>query len=171
MADRRSMVRWNRNADMNSVTTSLRLASESLRAQVEDVALDAAEAGADGMREAIHASGRVKTGKMVDAIGTDVDAYDTVVHTYFGWDKTRGDWGRGGSGGGPWEDYFGYQEHGFWHVNAEKWIEGIQAAMHGAQRAKSVMAAGMKRLNLRRKVTRRMQLGFDPDNTRRTEKP
>lgn len=170
MADRRSMVRWNRNADMNSVTTSIRLAEDSLKEQVAEVALDAAQAGADGMQEAILASGRIKTGAMHDAIGTDAEFHDTVVHTYFGWDKNRGDWGRGGSGG-AWEDYYGFQEHGFWHVNAEKWIEGIQAAMHGAQRAKSVLAAGMKRLNLRRKVTRRMQLGFDPANTRRTEKP
>lgn len=171
MADRRSMVRWNRNADMNSVTSSLRDIRENLVGQVEDVVMESTEAGAEGMREAIRmdtktdwvgtgqyaTEGRQDHGLMLDGIKEDIEPHGTLIRGHFGWLK----------GTSEWLDYFGYQEHGFRHWVSGAWIPGVQAAMHGAQRAKSVMAAGMKSLNLRRKVTRRMQKGYDPDNAAR----
>ena len=176
MADRRSIIRWNRNADINTITTSLRLAQESLREGALEVVLDATEAGAEGMREAIRTDnqtqwvgkgqfateGRQDHGLFLDGVKEDAEIFDTVARGKFGWIKSTGDWGD--TEGSEWLNYFGYQEHGFRHWLSGNWIPGVQAAYHGAQRAKAVMAAGMKRLSLRRKVSRRMKMGYDPKN-------
>lgn len=170
MADRRSVVRWNRNADFNTFTTSLRVKSQNLQDQIANLVMDTAEAGAEGMREAIRtdnqtqwvgegqyaSQGRQDDGLFLDGIKSDIEVHNTIMRGEFGWLDNS-----------DWLDYFGYQEHGFNHVLAETWIPGVQAGYHGAVAAKSEAESGMKNLNLNRQVSRRMQTGYDPLNTKR----
>lgn len=170
MADRRSRVRWNRNADINTFTTSLRVKSDNLKDAIGEVVMDTAEAGAEGMREAIRTDtqtswvgdgqyaneGRQDDGFFLAGVKEDIEVYNTIIRGEFGWLDDS-----------DWLDYFGYQEHGFQHVGINEWIPGVQAAFHGANRAKSVAQEGMNSLNLNRKVTKRLGSGFDPSNAGR----
>lgn len=78
----------------------------------------AAERGADLMQKFIVHEGRVDTTKMYRAV-----SYTTPKSSYF---YARFGWGLNGN---PYEDYFWYQEHGFNHVGAGRYIEGMHAML------------------------------------------
>jgi hypothetical protein len=79
-------------------------------------------------------SGRVVTGKMLDAVGSTRATVDnTTVSAEFGWiDNT--------------EDYFAYQDQGFWHVWANRTVEGMHSLASGMAAAREKLYEGVDKI-------------------------
>jgi hypothetical protein len=64
--------------------------------------------------------GRVASGKMLDAVESDMEVDDNHVRGEFGWIDN-------------YEDYFGFQEAGFYHVRAQREVASMHALSDAAE--------------------------------------
>lgn len=90
---------------------------------VDDSLKLAAMEGADKMETVMLQENRIDTAKMLDGVSIDARGSNQFNRRYrFGWLKNP-------------QDYFLYQEEGFWHWGAGKSIEGIFALKQGFDHA------------------------------------
>lgn len=82
------------------------------------------------------APGRVHTGKMLDAVESDVKRGATHMVAEFGWLDE-----------GKYADYFMHQEHGFQNVMAKVTVEGMHALATAATVAETSLSNVVKRAN------------------------
>jgi hypothetical protein len=135
-----------------AMITDIRRLTDGMVDQVEEIFIDTAYEAADEMQQIIKSDasstptglargdiGRVKTGAMHDSAGqVDVARGRSQIAARFGY--------RGAD-----EDYFVYQDRGFQHVGANKWIEGTNALLTAMGSARERFQARMLAIGLRRK--------------------
>lgn len=93
----------------------LRSTLAKVDSRVDEIVAVAAEAGAEQMELNIRSRRQSRTGKMANGVSVDRRGSNQYARkARFGWLKDP-------------EDYFLYQEEGFWHVNSGESIEGMFA--------------------------------------------
>lgn len=128
------------SANFRSLPSRLRRGQAQFHNCIERAMLEAMRLGVDTGRDVIETSGtdqewsrpwggrsgggrgRVDTRKMVDEFGAEVDIGNGVVTGKLGWVREK-------------EDYFFYQDQGFWHVLSQREIEGMYALRNAGQEA------------------------------------
>ena len=104
-------------------TAFVRRAMDKIDQDVDDSLNLAAMIGADVMETKMLQADRVDTGKMLSGVSVDARGSNKYNRQYrFGWLKNP-------------QDYFLYQEEGFWHWGAGKSIEGMFALKAGFDEA------------------------------------
>ena len=115
-------------------TAFVRRATEKVDQDVDDILKLAAMEGLDVMETVMLTEDRIDKGIMVSGASMDSRGSNQYNRQYrFGWLKDP-------------EDYFLYQEEGFWHWGAGKSIEGILALKQGhdaATRAAEIAIDGI----------------------------
>ena len=104
-------------------TAFLERTMQKVDQDVDDSLKLAAMEGADKMETVMLQENRIDTAKMLDGVSIDARGSNQFNRRYrFGWLKNP-------------QDYFLYQEEGFWHWGAGKSIEGIFALKQGFDHA------------------------------------